>query len=64
MSTDSLLEELKGRNLLEDVVVDQRVILKWLFGKQSKRDVNWNHLAQNRDSWQTLVNIVMNLRIT
>jgi hypothetical protein len=25
--------------------------------------VNWIHLAQNRDQWWTLVNIVMNLRI-
>jgi hypothetical protein len=24
-------------------------------------DMNWIHLAQNRDQWQTLVNMIMNL---
>jgi hypothetical protein len=26
-------------------------------------DVNWIHLAQDRDQWRTLVNTVMNLRV-
>jgi hypothetical protein len=26
-------------------------------------DVEWIHLAQDRDHWQTLVNVVMNLRV-
>jgi hypothetical protein len=26
-------------------------------------DVDWIHLAQNRDRWQALVNTVMNLRV-
>jgi hypothetical protein len=26
-------------------------------------DVNWIHLAQDRDRWQALVNTVMNLRV-
>jgi hypothetical protein len=26
-------------------------------------DVDWIHLAQNRDRWQALVNTVMNLRL-
>jgi hypothetical protein len=53
----------QGRNLLEDRGVDQRVTLKWLFSRQSEKDANWNHLARYRDSWQTLVNTVMNLHI-
>jgi hypothetical protein len=26
-------------------------------------DVDWIHLAQNKDSWRALVNTVMNLRV-
>jgi len=26
--------------------------------------VNWIHLTQDRDQWRTLVNTVMNLRVT
>jgi hypothetical protein len=25
--------------------------------------VNWIHLAQDRDRWRTLVNVVLNLRV-
>jgi len=27
-------------------------------------DVDWMHLAQNRDQWRALVNTVMNLRVS
>jgi hypothetical protein len=30
----------------------------------SWQDVDWMHLAQNRDKWWALVNTVMNLRFT
>jgi hypothetical protein len=31
------LENLKGRNLSEDLVVDGRIILEWLLGKELGR---------------------------
>jgi len=49
---------------VEDIGVDGKIILKWIFGK-------WNgvggmdciDLAQKKDSWRPLVNAVMNLRV-
>jgi hypothetical protein len=31
-----------------------------LRGRDHSEDVDWMHLAQDRDQWQTLVNMVMN----
>jgi hypothetical protein len=39
-------ENLKGRDHSEDLGVDGRIILKWIWGW---RDVDWMHLAQDRD---------------
>jgi hypothetical protein len=50
------LESLKGRGLSEDLGVDKR-ILKWVLRRQ---DVDWIDLAQNRDQWRALVNMIMN----
>jgi hypothetical protein len=33
--------------------VDEKVILKWIL---KKMDVEWIHLAQDRDQWQAVVN--------
>jgi len=44
---------------LEDLGVDGRMILKWSF---KKWDEEWNAVAQDRDSWRTLVKSVMNIR--
>jgi hypothetical protein len=35
---------------------------KWILGRLVGGDVEWIHLAQDRDRWRALVNAVMNLR--
>ena len=52
----------KGDNL-EDLGVDGRIILKWIF-ETLIEGVNWIDLAQDRDRWRTVMNTVMNLRFT
>jgi hypothetical protein len=51
-----------GKNHLEDPGVDARIILKWVC-KKWDGGMYWIDVAQNRDSCQTLVNAVMNLRV-
>jgi hypothetical protein len=48
----------EGKNHLEDLGVDRRMILEWI-----KEDVDWMHLAQDRDQWETYEH-GMNLRGT
>jgi len=47
---------------LEDPGVDGRIILKWIFRKWDG-GMDWIDLAQDRDTWQALVNMVMNLQV-
>jgi hypothetical protein len=47
---------------LEDPRADGRIILKWIFEKCDE-GMDWIDLAQDRDTWQTVVNTVINLRI-
>ena len=53
---------LRERNLLGDLGVDGRIILRWISGSGM-----WEHgldiLAQDSDRWRALVNAVMNLRV-
>jgi len=44
----------------EDFDVNGRRILRWIFRKWDGGCVNWIDLAQDRDRWQALVNVVMN----
>jgi hypothetical protein len=37
--------------------------IKTALGKIGFGDVDWIHLAQDRDGWRALVNTVMNLRV-
>jgi hypothetical protein len=41
---------------LEDLDIDGRKKLKWIL-------VDWTFLAQGRDPWWALVNIVLNLQV-
>lgn len=52
--------KLGERYQLEDLGVDVRILLKYVF---KKRDVgmNWNDLTKDRARWLAVVNAVMNL---
>jgi hypothetical protein len=41
--------------------MDGRIILRWIFRKWDGGG-DWNGMAQDRDRWRELVNVVMNLR--
>jgi hypothetical protein len=40
--------------------IDGRIILKWIFEKWNGGDLDWIGLAEDRDRWWALVNVVMN----
>jgi hypothetical protein len=56
-----LIGKPEGRVDSEDVGIDGRIILEWILGKHGRNDVDYMHLAQDRDQWRALVNSVMNL---
>jgi hypothetical protein len=51
----------KGKNHLKNQGIDGRMGSKWTLGRLVGGAVEWIHLAQDRDHWQALVNVVMNL---
>jgi hypothetical protein len=64
MHTVFCLENLKGRDHLEDLHIDGRIIIDWIGldpWETGWEGVEWMHLAQDRDQWWVLVNMVMNL---
>jgi hypothetical protein len=49
------------RDHLDDPDVDGRIILKWILRKWNG-DMDWTQLAEDRDRWQDVVNVVTNVR--
>jgi hypothetical protein len=47
---------------LEDPGVDGRIKLKWIF-KKWDGSISWIELAQDRDRWRALLNVIINLRV-
>jgi hypothetical protein len=46
MHTKVLLENLKGRDHMEDPSIERKITFKWIFGGD---DVEWTYLAWDRD---------------
>ena len=55
---------MRERDHLEDPGVDGRIILRLIFRKWDVGGMDSINLAQDRDRRRTLVNAVMNLRIS
>jgi hypothetical protein len=53
---------LRERDHLEDLGVDGRIILRWIFRKWGG-DMDWIDLDQDRDRWRALVNAVMKFHV-
>jgi hypothetical protein len=55
----------RERAHLNDPCVDRRTILRWIFWEVGwgGEGMDWIDLAQDRDKWQALVNMAMNLHI-
>jgi hypothetical protein len=56
---------LKGRDHLDNITVDGRIILERILGKRGGGGgvMDWMQLAQYRDQWWALVDTVINLRV-
>jgi len=54
---------MRERAHLGDPGVDGRMILKCFFKKWDVEGMEWIELAEDRDRWRALVNVVMNLRV-
>jgi hypothetical protein len=46
-----------------DPGVDGRVIFGWIFKKWDVGGMDWIELAQGRDRWRAIVNVIMKLRV-
>jgi len=58
-----LVGTLEGKGPLGRPRHTWRIILKWIL-KNWDRGMDWIDLAQDRDRWRALVNVVMNLQVS
>jgi hypothetical protein len=63
MRTKFWPENGKGKDQLEDVGIDMRITLELALIEIVLEDVDWIHLAQDRDQGRAVVNTVMKLRV-
>jgi hypothetical protein len=54
--------KLRERHHLEDPGIDGMITLRWVFRKWDVGGMYWIDLAQDRDRWQALIYVIMNLR--
>jgi hypothetical protein len=55
-----LVGNLKEGDHLDNPGIDGSIMLKWTFEKWGG-GMDWISLAQDRDRWQAVVNVIMNL---
>jgi len=55
-----LVKTPKGRDHSENLGTDGNIILEWIVGKHGGEGVDWMHLAQDRDKWRGVLNMIMN----
>jgi hypothetical protein len=56
-------ENLREVNHLEDPSLDGRIILRCNFRKWNSEGMDWIDLAQDRDRWRALENVVIKIRV-
>jgi hypothetical protein len=57
-----LSKNLKGKTHLYDLSIDGRIMLEWSLGEYNGK-VWAGDMAQDRDQWWAVVNVVINLQI-